>query len=117
MMTETEMLHMFQTHVYEYTGKFGLLGWEIRVELSDTREGWAYIAPNIDDMSATVYISRHIVGKSTPEFIKKLAKHEVLEIMLCHLNDLMYSFAPENKLGTIDSARHAVINRLMTLID
>jgi len=105
----------FKDNVEIYLKKFFLSGWDVVIEFDTSETPSCFMASSYTDVSARVatvvlYKVWEGVNKPTSGELDKTALHEVLEIMLSPLTDMMSSHINPN----IKNERtHSIIHKLI----
>ncbi len=115
--TPQEKFDLFKSECNRWIKRFGLTGWQIWYELSDEldEEVGAACTCIVQARTATLHLSANLDDEDLgDDEMCYFALHEVLEIILYRLNELM--LAQHANEAEVNEARHEVINILLNFI-
>ena len=100
----------FKKKCDKFIKELGLIGWDIKYNLNHSKDiNDASVTYNCEARQATINLYN---GEYDKKFLRYLAKHETLHILLAPLQYACETTAGSNR-QTIDSAEHSIIQTLM----
>ena len=108
--TTDEHFEIFRDEVAAHCSNLGLTDWHLEVFHKDTNGSRASCITSLEDMVANITLDPTWDVEPTEQSLRETAFHESCELLLAPLHHLSHRRTVTD--WEIESARHAIINRL-----
>lgn len=110
---------IFAAAVRKWAVHLGLQGWAVSIEWTNSDDALAKVFCNPEGRRADVVLARSWPGddyKPTPEFLEKVAFHELMHVVLADLSLAAGRGTPPTGHSALDAVEHTVIRTVENLI-